>query len=212
MPALEPLRVELSADELAVLAQQLGTKVQSQGEAPMSAERQAVAVQSLQRRGLMNVLPDGTVQLDNLVGALLGTCVYPSFIIAVRQTSPRGTVSWSIHLLGEMAVEQRHLEDERYLFIAYAAAGRVLQRMSSMLNVGEQPRPAGELIALERTVLQAARAAAGGGTLHQSVEALNAGDVPVETSQSIVQLLSSFEEVAECSRSNMHPGRGTSGS
>jgi hypothetical protein len=189
MSMLEPLRLELSADELALLTDTLAS-------AP-PADRHAPAVDSLQRRGLMNVLSGGGVQLDEVVGAVLGTCAYPTFSIVVHQASPRGSTEWSIHYAAEIAVERRRPSDERYVFTAFASAGQLLDRLVSALDVADQPRPEGELIALERAALQSARDAAATGTLRETAEALRDAEVPAESSHSIANVLTSFEEITQ---------------
>ena len=67
----EPLRLVFSADELAVLARAIGV---AERLGPAEPAQDHLRQQQLLANGA-----DGRVQLDYLVGGLLGMCAFPSF-------------------------------------------------------------------------------------------------------------------------------------
>ena len=195
---LEPLRLEFDADELVVIAQRLG--VSARLDVPdtdsLPAARVAAVERNLVERGVLGPDTNGTMRVDTAVGAVLGTCAFPSFSIVVTRTGLHGSSTWSIHYLAHMAVERRSLADERTVFTGLASVGQVVDRLGTALRVGDQSRPAGELIGMQRSTVEAVRVAAVRGERRQAVELLTGAGVGAESARALAQALGEADEIS----------------
>jgi hypothetical protein len=84
--------------------------------------------QALCERQLLAIQPDGTLKVDYVVGALLGTCAVPAFSLVVNQADvANGTSNWSVHYLANMAVEWRVLADRQHRLTAFPSAEQLVE-------------------------------------------------------------------------------------
>jgi hypothetical protein len=141
------------------------------------------------------------VQMDDVVGALLGTCAYPSFSITVSQAGAEGrgvgVSAWSIHYLSEMAVEHRVTPENNHMFTGYAAVDQVIDRLCATLSIAEQPRPRGEVIELTQDVIDTARVMAAAGERRRAAVVLREAGATSPAARSLADALASLDELSQ---------------
>jgi hypothetical protein len=129
------------------------------------------------------------------VGAVLGTCAFASFSLAINQVRIDGSDSWSVHYRGEMAVARRALADGQHALTAFASAGQVVDHLATALGVRHQTTPEGELIALTQASVEAARRAAASGDRTGAAKALQAAGGFAEATRSLARAFSDMDEI-----------------
>jgi len=208
---LEPLRLELSADELAVLAGRLGIADRLDAIGPVTdvaAERMRVAEETLRQRGLLATGAHGVTQLDRVVGALLGTCAFPSLRLILGQSGAAGSFRWRVDYRAEMAVEHRTTPDGLHVFSGFGSALALVEHLSAVVGATDQPRPDGELVTLTQASIDAARATAASEGPAEAAGLLREAGVAADVARSLAVALCELDAMTHIAALGLDDVRG----
>lgn len=167
------LSVRLSAEELMLVLWLLNTPtLPGLGESPFAGwteqEIQAAlasAERSLRARRFLSKTPQGEIQMEQVVMALVGTCAAPDISIVLAVETPEaGRVVHYFHATSLMAVEHTNPEPGIHCFDALENLEAVQARLETLLALEAQPSPSASPAQLTLAVLQEATRAAAEGT------------------------------------------------
>lgn len=158
------LSLQLSHEELVLVLWLLNTPtIPGLGSNPFGdlPREQAVAAlgsaeRSLRARNLLGLTPDGRIQLDQVVVALVGTCAVPDFtMVVIWQPSNGDQVVHFFHATQYMVVEHSNPQVGVHLLQALPST-LLLQRVASLLHLQEQEAPKGHLSRIREQILRQA--------------------------------------------------------
>jgi hypothetical protein len=144
------LSVRLSTEELMLVLWLLNTPtLPGMGPNPFgdwSAEQIGAALASAERslraRRLVSKAEDGTIQMDQVVMALVGTCAVPEFSLVLTSEAPdTGRIVHYFHATHLLAVEHSNPEPGVHLFEALSGAEAIVERIGELMQLADQPAP-----------------------------------------------------------------------
>ncbi len=165
-----PLYIRLSAEELLLILWLLNTPtLPGMGGTPFAGwtEREIAAAlssaeRSLRARRLVSKAPQGNIQMDEVVMALVGTCAVAEFSVVVTSESPEsGRWVHYFHATQLMAVEHSNPEPGVHVFEALEEGqDGILRRLGEIIHLDQQTAPSAEAVKTTLDVLRRATEAA----------------------------------------------------
>lgn len=165
----KPLSIRLGTEELMFVLWLLNTPtLPGLGANPfgdLPAEQVAVALASAERslraRRLVGKAKDGSVQMEQVVMALVGTCAVPERSVVLTCEAPdTGRIVHYFHATELLAVEHSNPEPGVHLFEALPDATAIPGRLGELMHLGQQPAPNAEPAHVTEETLQRATQAA----------------------------------------------------
>jgi hypothetical protein len=160
-----PLSIRLSTEELMLVLWLLNTPtLPGLGDNPFGewspdqiSAALASAERSLRARRLVSKGEEGSIQMEQVVMALVGTCAVPEFsVVLTSEAPPTGRIVHYFHATQLLAVEHSNPEPGVHLFDALADSSALLERLQELMELDQQPAPKAKPSRVTLTLLQEA--------------------------------------------------------
>lgn len=124
----------------------------------------ASAERSLRARCFISKTPEGQIQMDQVVMALIGACAVPQFSVCfVGETPQTGRVARYFHVTPFLAVEHTNPEAGIHFFTALPDTQAIFKRLEELLGLDDHPAPSDLAVEVSLIALQEAAQAAQNG-------------------------------------------------
>jgi len=149
----------------------------------------AEAMQSLQARGLIEVLPEGKVLIEPRLAGLVATCAFPDVSLVATYTDARGIQDVRfIHLTTQLIAEDMALPSGEHR-LTRVSPGAVAERVVEQFHLADQQAAPGGRCVVARGVLETAREIARASGASATAQRLQVAGVDIETAAILAEAL-----------------------